>query len=92
MTRKELDFGSLDDFTPRRQQRDPENYSNATQPEASNTGWGRREASQESQFTIRAKMDTIARFKALCRPLSGGRYTYGEMLEILMNKMDDRKD
>jgi hypothetical protein len=86
MTRKGLDIGSLDDFTPRRQERSQEDSQPVAQSGASGSDWNRREAPREGQFTIRAKLDTIARFKSLCRPRSGGRYTYGEMLEILMDK------
>jgi hypothetical protein len=53
-------------------------------------GWSRREAPRESQFTIRARVDTIERFKQLCRPPGGGRFTYGEMLERLMDKAEGR--
>ncbi len=87
MTRKGLNLESLDDFQPRRQQASQEAKSVVEDPAI---GWSRREAPKESQFTIRARVDTIERFKQLCRPPGGGRFTYGEMLERLMDKAEGR--
>ena len=90
MTRKPLEIGSLDDFAPKRQ--DPAEPQHGNEPpariETSGAGWSRREAPVEGQFTIRANLDTIARFKAMCRPAGGGRFTYGEMLERLMDQVN----
>lgn len=86
MSRKGLDIGSLDDFQPRNQPA-PEAKKLKT-PLSLSEGWSRREAPQEGQFTIRAKLDTIERFKQMCRPEGEGRFTYGEMLERLMDHMD----
>ena len=88
MTRKGLNLESLDDFQPRRQQPSQDKESFVKDPGA---GWFRREAPTESQFTIRARVDTIERFKRMCRPLGGGRFTYGEMLEQLMDKAEGRE-
>ena len=87
MSRKDLNLENLSDFQPRRQQENQD-----AEPMANNhaTGWSRREAPRESQFTVRARVDTIERFKQLCRPPGGGRYTYGEMLERLMDKAEGR--
>ncbi len=87
MSRKELNAESLDDFQPRRQQASLGVETSVADP---STGWSRREAPIESQFTIRARVDTIERFKQLCRPTGGGRFTYGEMLERLMKQAEDR--
>ena len=87
MTRKGLNLESLDDFQPRRQQASQDSESFVENP---GTGWSRREAPTESQFTIRARVDTIERFKKMCRPPGGGRFTYGEMLERLMDKAEGR--
>lgn len=87
MTRKGLNLESLNDFQPRRQQAPQDKESFVKDPSA---GWSRREAPTESQFTIRARIDTIERFKRMCRPLAGGRFTYGEMLEQLMDKAEGR--
>jgi|GEM_PF-5200702 hypothetical protein len=89
MSRKGLDIGSLEDFKPRRDGPSEEHGRKPTSHlEKTGTGWSRREAPQEGQFTIRARLETIERFKQLCRPPGGGRFTYGEMLEILMNKAE----
>lgn len=93
MSRKGLDIGSLDDFAPRRSQfskMEPvQEPTFKPKPAPSGAGgWDRREAPQEGQFTIRARLDVIERFKARCRPPKGGRYTYGEMLEMLMDEID----
>ncbi len=85
MSRKGLNLESLNDFQPRRQQAPQDIESVVEDPGA---GWSRREAPKESQFTIRARVDTIERFKKLCRPSGGGRFTYGEMLERLMDKAE----
>lgn len=92
MTRKPLEVGSLDDFAPKPQNRvQPQQKSEpSAEVEASDAGWNRREAPVEGQFTIRANLNTIARFKTLCRPASGGRFTYGEMLERLMDQVERR--
>lgn len=87
MSRKDLNLENLSDFQPGRQQENQD-----AEPMVNNhaTGWSRREAPRESQFTVRARVDTIERFKQLCRPPGGGRYTYGEMLERLMDKAEGR--
>lgn len=95
MSRKGLDIGSLDDFGPRRSQPPKAEPAQEPVPEpkpapSAAGGWDRREAPQEGQFTIRARLDVIARFKARCRPPKGGRYTYGEMLEILMDETEEK--
>ncbi len=87
MTRKGLNLESLNDFQPKRQQASQDAESVVNDP---GMGWSRREAPRESQFTIRARVDTIERFKQLCRPPGGGRFTYGEMLERLMDKAEGR--
>ena len=87
MSRKDLNLDGLDDFQPRRQATAPEVASTA---QVLGMGWSRREASAESQFTIRAQSATIERFKKLCRPAGGGRFTYGEMLERLMDKAENQ--
>jgi hypothetical protein len=87
MSRKDLNAEILDDFQPR-QQHAPQKIKQSV--EKAHTGWARREAPIESQFTIRARVDTIERFKQLCRPTGGGRFTYGEMLERLMNQAEGK--
>lgn len=87
MSRKDLKLEGLDDFQPRREQASQGRESLVENPGA---GWSRREAPKESQFTIRARVDTIERFKQLCRPPGEGRFTYGEMLERLMDKAEGR--
>lgn len=87
MSRKDLNLEGLDDFRPRGQAAPQELPHTVQTP---NMGWSRREASDESQFTIRAQIATIERFKKLCRPAGGGRFTYGEMLERLMDKADNQ--
>lgn len=90
MSRKGLNLESLDDFQPRQKQAPQEQEVEKLIADSA-AGWSRREAPKESQFTIRARIDTIERFKQLCRPPGGGRFTYGEMLERLMNKAEGRE-
>lgn len=87
MSRKQLNAESLDDFQPRRHQASQSVDTSVADP---GIGWSRREAPIESQFTIRARVDTIERFKKMCRPSGGGRFTYGEMLERLMNQAEGK--
>ncbi len=87
MSRKGLNLESLNDFQPRRHKTTQNVESVVEDP---GTGWSRREAPKESQFTIRARVDTIDRFKKMCRPPGGGRFTYGEMLERLMDQAEGR--
>lgn len=93
MGRKPLEIGALDDFAPRKSEpatRPKTQKAAAPEPAApAQDAWQRREASPESQFTIRARIDTIERFKRMCRPAAGGRFTYGEMLERLMDRAED---
>jgi uncharacterized protein (DUF4415 family) len=50
--------------------------------------WPSREPQTEGQFTIRARLDVIERFRNICK---NDRRTYGAMLEILINEFDKRK-
>lgn len=86
MSRKGLNLEGLNDFQPRQlASQDIEGLVGG-----GGTAWSRREAPKESQFTIRARIDTIERFKQLCRPPGGGRFTYGEMLERLIDKAEGK--
>jgi hypothetical protein len=87
VSRKDLNLDGLEDFRLRGQATPQELPHTAQTP---SMGWSRREASDESQFTIRAQITTIERFKKLCRPAGRGRFTYGEMLERLMDKADNQ--
>lgn len=51
--------------------------------------WPSREAITESQFTIRAPIKNIERFKKLCKADKYTKYTYASMLEKLMDEYED---
>lgn len=94
MTRHSLNPDALSDFVPRSKTASAPTEkaapkSNRERP--THTQWERREAPQEGQFTIRANLDTISRFKAMCRPEGGGRFTYGELLERLMDQAEGKR-
>lgn len=94
MTRHGLNPDALSDFTPRAKSTPEPAIKKAPSPARDRpprSQWERREAPQEGQFTIRANLDTIARFKAMCRPQGGGRFTYGEMLERLMDQAEGKE-
>lgn len=91
MTRKGLDPAALGEFVPRRKE-PTEPAAERAPAHAPSAAWSRREAPQEGQFTIRARLDAIDRFKRLCRPPGGGRFTYGEMLEKLMDEYERGRD
>ena len=86
---KPLDFSRLEKFekpAPSKGQGAPETApTSLSQQAAPAARWPSREPAQEGQFTIRARIDQIERFKALCRPPGGGRFTYGELLERMMD-------
>ena len=50
--------------------------------------WPSREPARDGQVSIKAPLDTIARFRKLCRD---DRRTYADMLEILMNCFEGRE-
>lgn len=52
--------------------------SNSAPPER----WPSREPVQDGQISIKAPLDTIARFRRLCKD---DRRTYADMLQILMD-------
>jgi hypothetical protein len=88
---KELDFSKLQALKPRarsvNQSRDstlrPEiEIDTKSANEETPRRWPSREAPVEGQFTIRAKLEDIDRFKAICKE---DRRTYGAMLGILLD-------
>lgn len=82
--RKSLDLGGLADFTPRRAGQGT--GSSPTRVEvASEPRWQSREPVKEGQINVRADVETLERFKALCR---SDRRTYGAMLGILMDAFE----
>jgi len=90
MTRKSLDFASLDEFKTRKPKSTTqrvERTSPQRPPKAASApterAWESREAPTEGQFNIRAPFETIERFKQLCKD---DRRTYAAMLEILMDR------
>lgn len=80
MSRRPLDRSMLENFKPRQDETMPV------------SGWQRRDAPEEGdregQFTIRAKLSSIERFRKMCRE---DRRTYAAMLEILMDKYDESR-
>jgi hypothetical protein len=51
--------------------------------------WPSREPARDGQVSIKAPLDTIARFRKLCRD---DRRTYADMLEILMDRFEGREE
>ena len=89
---RELDTSKLQRFAPKPRKRAPalaekpqEPRKRAKAPDPIPESWPSREAPQEGQFTIRAPLDTIARFRKLCKD---DRRTYADMLDILMNEFE----
>ena len=80
---RELDLSKLGQFEPKAAR------EAVPEPGAQEKPWPSREEQpdneREGQFTIRAKLSTIQRFKDLCRD-GRARYTYADMLEILMDE------
>ena len=73
---------------------EPENQppSSAARPERAGEPpverWPSREPLSESQISIKAPLETLARFKKLCRD---DRRTYADMLRILMDAFEEEK-
>lgn len=89
---RELDTSKLRSFAPKPRKRakapaekpqEPRKRNKA--PEPAPPPWPSRETPQEGQFTIRAPLDTITRFRKLCKD---DRRTYADMLGILMNEFE----
>jgi hypothetical protein len=93
---RKLDTSRLEKFAPKPRREATEAYrepgeirrtAKATEP-ASEQPWPSREAPQEGQFTIRAPLDEIARFKKMCQQ-DRFKYTYAAMLSILMDRFEE---
>jgi len=83
-----LDFSKLDEPVVSKKTSQPAGQGAQPKSKPPVERWPSREPIQEGQFTVRAKLETIERFKTMCRPEGGGRFTYGEMLDKLMDIAD----
>ena len=83
--RRSLDFGELDEFTPRPKPAAPAEAERRAVDQA--TAFPSRERSYDAQMNIKAPAATLARFRQLAR---GERYRHGEFLEILMDAYERR--
>lgn len=87
---RELDTSRLEKFAPKPRREtaekpeEPRKPTKAPDP-APEQPWPSREAPQEGQFTIRAPLDEIARFRKICKD---DRRTYADMLRILMDSFE----
>ncbi len=81
---RELDTSKLQKFTPKNPKSTAEK-PRAKAPEPTPEAWPSREAPQEGQFTIRAPLDEITRFRNICKD---DRRTYADMLRILMDSFE----
>jgi hypothetical protein len=91
---RELDTSRLERFAPKPRRETKEVYddkpaeTSTRLAKASEQPWPSREAPQEGQFTIRAPLDEIARFKKMCQQ-DRFKYTYAAMLGILMDRFEE---
>ncbi|MGR3465663.1 hypothetical protein [Limimaricola sp.] len=96
---KSLDFSRLRQFEPEPRERpapreetrperpapDP-SFSEASQGQsAAPARWPSRQEVRDGQISIKAPLDTIERFKLLCK---SDRRTYADMLDILMREFE----
>lgn len=95
---RKLDTSRLEKFAPKPRREATEAYreqgggrrpAKAIEP-APEQPWPSREAPQEGQFTIRAPLDEIARFKKMCQQ-DRFKYTYAAMLSILMDRYEENE-
>jgi hypothetical protein len=63
-------------------------YAPAPHPIETPERWPSREAVRDGQVSIKAPLDVIERFRAMCRD---DRRTYADMLGILMDAYEDRR-
>ena len=78
---RSLDLGRLRQFEPSRPAANLEEGRGEAPPER----WPSREASRDGQISIKAPLETLARFRRLCRD---DRRTYADMLRILMDAFE----
>lgn len=79
---RELDASKLSSFQPKGATK-PQTARQQEAPEQE--PWPSREPTADGQFTIRAPLATINRFKKLCKD---DRRTYADMLGILMDSFE----
>jgi hypothetical protein len=83
---RQLDTSKLSKFEPKPKKAKTQTPSarkpKITPPEAPTKPWPSREAPQEGHFTIRAPLETIERFRRICKE---DRRKYADMLHILMD-------
>jgi hypothetical protein len=84
---RELDTSRLEKFAPK-PRRETTEAGTSRLVKASEQPWPSRETPQEGQFTIRAPLDEIARFKKMCQQ-DRFKYTYAAMLSILMDRFEE---
>lgn len=83
--RRSLDLGGLSDFQPRLEAVPDRSFQEGAHHTDKEMAWPSREPLREGQLNIRADLAVLERFKALCRD---DRRTYGAMLEILMDGLE----
>ena len=87
---RSLDLNRLRQFEPPTPavvvQADPIASTPPPQPEVP-TRWPSREPIRDGQVSIKAPLDVIKRFRAMCRD---DRRTYADMLRILMDRYEGR--
>ncbi len=83
--RRSLDFGDLDEFTPRPKLTAPAAAERQAVDQAA--AFPSRERADDAQMNIKAPAATLARFRRLAK---SERYRHGEFLEILMDAYESR--
>ena len=83
--RRPLDFGELDEFTPRQKAAMPAAVERKAVDQVA--AFPSRERADDSQMNIKAPVATLTRFRKLAK---GERYTLGEFLGILMDAYEEK--
>ena len=83
--RRPLEFGDLDEFTPRQKPAMPAAVERKAVDQAA--AFPSRERADDSQMNIKAPVATLTRFRKLAK---SERYTLGEFLEILMDAYEKK--
>lgn len=61
--------------------------ASASMPSSHPTRWPSRQEVRDGQISIKAPLDTIERFKLMCK---SDRRTYADMLDILMDRFEGK--
>lgn len=84
---RSLDLDRLKKFEPKTEESQISNTTSDSFSHQEGSRWPSREPIVDGQLSIKGPLNTIHRFKAMCK---ADRRTYADMLEILMNSFEKK--